>query len=149
MILHLSVVSFVGIHFTVYCRILKPVITNEGDITKRGKIDAYFLGVLHFVACQLACIWIYLCLISIWLLIRNFMCVEIACWNCILKSNAFFWERLVDRNLKIFILNHFFISHLFLSSDSECPFLSQYSIFTNCFVYEPRLTCWYHDFSSL
>lgn len=56
MILHLFAVSFVGIYFTVCYRILKPVITDEGDITKRDEIDAYFLGVLHFVACQLACI---------------------------------------------------------------------------------------------
>lgn len=67
---------------------------------KECEIGAYFLGVLHFVACQLACISIYLSHISIWFLIRHFMCFEISCWNCILKSNACFWERLIDVNLK-------------------------------------------------
>lgn len=67
---------------------------------KKRQGDAFFLVVLHFVASHLTCIGIYLSPIKIQLLIRNFMCSEIACWNCIMKSNACFWERLADGNLK-------------------------------------------------
>lgn len=75
--------------FPFYCfRILNPVITCEGNITKGDKIDTYFLAVLHFVSCQLTHIWIYVSPISIWFLIRNFICIEIAYWNFIFEKQG-------------------------------------------------------------